>query len=340
MKESYLYKKLGNKNVQCQTCAHRCFIAPEKFGICGVRKNIDGKLYALNYGRAISESIDPVEKKPLFHFLPGTHTLSIATVGCNLQCGNCQNWQISQSVKKDKSLFEIGQNLTPEEIIRDAIKNRCPSISYTYTEPTIFLEYALDIMKAAKEKNIKNIWVTNGFMSDETLRLIAPHLNTANVDLKSFDDKFYKENCGASVGPILSNLKKMKKNGIWIEVTTLIIPGASDDKKMLEGIASFIFNELGNETPWHVSAFSGTISYKMRGVPDTPTKTIYKAYDIGKKAGLKYVYAGNIMDSSRENTYCPKCNKIAVERIGFMTNRLDKNGRCGECGESLNLIQN
>lgn len=339
MIESYLYKKLENKNVQCQTCAHRCFIAPEKFGICGVRKNIDGKLYALNYGRAISENIDPIEKKPLFHFLPGTHTLSIATVGCNLRCGNCQNWQISQSVKKDKNLLEMGQNLTPEEIIRDAAKSKCPSISYTYTEPTIFLEYALDIMKAAKEKNIKNIWVTNGFMSYETLKLIAFYLDAANVDLKSFDDKFYKENCGANVGPILDNIKKMKKNGIWIEITTLIIPGFSDDKKMLEDIAGFIFNELGSETPWHVSAFSGTISYKMRDIPDTSVKTIYKAYDVGKKAGLKYVYAGNITDTSRENTYCPKCNKLVIERIGFMVNRLDKNGECGECGEDLSLIE-
>lgn len=339
MKESYLYKKLENKNVQCQTCAHKCFVAPEKFGICGVRKNIDGKLYALNYGRAISESIDPIEKKPLFHFLPGTHTLSIATVGCNLRCGNCQNWQISQSVKKDKSLFEIGQNLTTEEIMRDAVKSKCPSISCTYTEPTVFLEYALDMMKAAKEKNIKNIWVTNGFMSDETLKMVTPYLDAVNVDVKSFDDKFYKENCGAGISPILDNLKKMKKNKIWIEITTLIIPGFSDDKKMLESIASFIFNELGSETPWHVSAFSGAISYKMRDVPDTPVKIICKAYDIGKKAGLKYVYAGNIMDSSKENTYCPKCKKLAVERIGFMTNRLDKNGKCGECGEDLNLIE-
>lgn len=339
MIESYLYKKLENKNVQCQTCAHRCFIAPEKFGVCGVRKNIDGKLYALNYGRAISESIDPIEKKPLFHFLPGTHTLSIATVGCNLRCGNCQNWQISQLVKKDKSLFEIGQNLTPEEIIRDAEKSKCPSISYTYTEPTIFLEYALDAMKIAKTRNIKNIWVTNGFMSDETLKLIIPYLDAANVDLKSFDDKFYEENCGASVGPILDNIKKMKKNGIWVEITTLIIPGFSDDKKMLEDIAGFIFNELGSETPWHVSAFSGMVSYKMRNILNTSVKTIYKAYDVGKKTGLKYVYAGNITDTSRENTYCPKCNKPVIERIGFMVNRLDKNGRCGKCGEDFNLIE-
>lgn len=339
MKESYLYKKLKDKKIQCQTCAHKCFILPEKFGVCGVRKNIDGKLCALNYGKAISESIDPIEKKPLFHYLPGTHTLSVATVGCNLRCGNCQNWQISQLVKTDKKLLDVGQDLSCEEIVSDAVKNKCPSISYTYTEPTIFLEYALDTMKLAKEKGIKNIWVTNGFMSEETLGLIRPYLDAANVDLKSFDDEFYKKNCGARVKPILENLKWMKKNNIWIEITTLIIPGFSDDKKMLADIARFIFKESGSETPWHISAFSGEISYKMRNIPDTPIEKINQACDIGKKAGLKYVYAGNVPGGSKENTYCPKCNKLAIERIGFYIKRFDENGECGKCGEKLAIIQ-
>ena len=336
-KESYLYKKLEKNKVQCSTCSHRCFISPEKYGICGVRKNIDGKLYALNYGKAISSSIDPIEKKPLFHFLPGTHSLSIATVGCNLRCGNCQNWQISQLVKTDKSKLETGQDLSPSEIVELAVKNKCPSISYTYTEPTIFLEYALDTMKLAKEKGIKNVWVTNGFMSKETLELIRPYLDAVNVDIKSFDDKFYKNICGAKAGPILENLKWMKKNKIWIEITTLIIPGFSDDKIMLENIAQFIFDQLGSETPWHISAFSGVISYKMQNVPDTPIETIYKACDIGKKAGLKYIYAGNIPGNPKENTYCPKCNELVIERIGFYIKRSDKDGKCAKCGESLNL---
>lgn len=338
MKESYLYKKLENKKVQCNTCSHRCVIAPENFGVCGVRKNIDGKLFALNYGKAISESIDPIEKKPFFHFLPGTHSLSVATVGCNLRCGNCQNWQISQLVKTDKSMLDVGQNLSPEEIVADAVKNKCPSISYTYTEPTIFLEYALDTMKLSKEKNIKNTWVSNGFMSNETLEMIAPYLDAANVDLKSFDDEFYKTACGARVEPILENLKRMKKTGIWIEITTLIIPTLSDNKKMLEKIAKFIFNNLGSETPWHISAFSGEISYKMRNIPDTPIETIHKACDIGKKAGLKYVYAGNIPGNSKENTYCPKCGELAIERIGFYIKRFDRDGKCEKCGESLDII--
>ena len=338
MKESYLYKKLENKKVQCQTCAQKCFVLPENFGICGVRKNIDGKLYALNYDKAISESIDPIEKKPLFHFLPGTRSLSIATVGCNLRCGNCQNWQISQLVKTDKSLLDVGENLSPEEIVNHAEKNKCPSISYTYTEPTIFLEYAIDTMKLAKEKNIKNAWITNGFMSGETLDLISPYLDAANVDLKSFDNEFYKVHCGAKVDLVLDNLEKIKKAGIWTEVTTLIIPTLTDDEKMLEKIAKFIFNKLGSETPWHISAFSGAISYKMQDIPDTPIKKIYQAYDIGKKAGLKYVYTGNILDNIRENTYCSNCGELIIKRVGFMAERFDKNGRCGKCGESVDTI--
>ncbi len=338
MKESYLYQKLGNNKVQCNTCSHRCFIVPENFGICGVRKNINGKLYALNYGKAISNSIDPIEKKPLFHFLPGTHSLSIATVGCNLRCGNCQNWQISQLVKNDKSQLDIGQNLSPSKIVAQAIENKCPSISYTYTEPTIFLEYALDTMKLAKEVGIKNIWVTNGFMSKETLKLIRPYLDAVNVDLKSFDNKFYKTHCGAKIDPVLENLKQIKKLKIWIEITTLLIPILSDNKKMLENIAKFIFNELGSETPWHLSAFSGEISYKMKNISNTNIKTIREACGIGKKAGLKYIYAGNIPGNSSENTYCPKCDELAIERIGFYIKRFDQGGKCGKCGESLDII--
>ena len=340
MKESYLYKKLENNKIQCSTCSHRCFILPEKYGTCGVRKNIDGKLYALNYGKAISSNIDPIEKKPLFHFLPGSNSFSIATVGCNLRCGNCQNWQISQLVKKDKNLLKIGQDLTPENIVQRAIENKCQSISYTYTEPTIFLEYAFDTMKIAKKAGIKNVWVTNGFMSTETLKLISPYLDAVNVDIKSFDDKFYIDICGAKVNPILENLKWMKKNKIWIEITTLIIPGFSDDEKMLERIAKFVFTELGSKTPWHISAFSGAISYNMQSVLDTPIQKIQRAYEIGKKSGLQYVYGGNVSETSLENTYCPKCNELIIERIGYFVKRYDINKKCRKCGETLDIIQN
>ncbi|MEA2098432.1 MAG: AmmeMemoRadiSam system radical SAM enzyme [Patescibacteria group bacterium] len=337
MKESYLYKKLENNKVQCDTCSQRCIIAPEKFGICSVRKNINGKLYALNYKKLISESIDPIEKKPLFHFLPGTHSLSIATIGCNFRCDNCQNWQISQLVKTDKSMLEVGQNMSPEEIVNDAIKNKCQSIAYTYTEPTIFLEYALDTMKLAKKKGIKNIWITNGFMSNETLNLIAPYLDATNVDLKSFDDKFYKTYCGAKVDIVLENLKRIKKLEVWNEITTLLIPTLSDNEKMLEHIAKFIFNELGSETPWHITAFSGALSWKMQNISDTSIEKIDKAYNIGKRVGLKYIYTGNIPGNSKENTYCPKCNELAIERIGLYIKRFDKDGKCAKCGGNLDI---
>jgi len=313
-------------------------ILPEAFGICGVRKNISGSLYALNYGKAISLSIDPIEKKPYFHFLPGTHSLSIATAGCNLRCDNCQNWQISQLVKKDKSMLDMGQNLSPEEIVNEAIRSKCPSISYTYTEPTIFLEYALDTMKIAKEKGLKNTWVTNGFMSSETLDMIAPYLDAANVDIKSFDDKFYRENCGARIGPILNNCKKMKKLGIWVEITTLIIPTLSDDEKMLSKIAKFIFEELGSDTPWHVSAFSGEISWKLQNLPDTPIKAVQKACEIGREANLKYVYTGNIPGGITENTYCPRCSELCIRRVGYYVKRFDDCGKCPKCSEKLSLI--
>ncbi|MDD5489184.1 MAG: AmmeMemoRadiSam system radical SAM enzyme [Candidatus Moranbacteria bacterium] len=298
MKESFLYQKLENENVQCKTCSHFCVIAPGKRGICGVRENIGGKLFFLAYGRAIAANIDPVEKKPLYHFLPGTSTFSIATVGCNLLCGNCQNWQISQFPKSAMTTREMieksGESLPPEEIVGLAKKFGCPSISYTYTEPTIFLEYALDTMKLAREAGLKNIWVSNGFMSKDALKLAMPYLDAINIDIKSFDDKFYRENCGARLTPVLENCKEVVKNKIWLETTTLLIPTLSDDEKMLEKIARFIKNELGDSVPWHVSAFSGAISWKLQGLPETPIAKVEKAVEIGKKIGLKNVYAGNI----------------------------------------------
>ncbi len=283
MKEALLYKKLTGRKVQCQACAHYCLISPGQRGICRVRKNRDGKLYSLVYGKAIAVNIDPIEKKPLYHFLPNTYTYSMATVGCNFRCANCQNWQISQA-------NQGGQNLTPKEIVQEALNSHCPSISYTYTEPTIFLEYALETMKLAKEKGLKNIWVTNGFMSPQTLKLIIPYLDAANVDLKSFEESFYQKYCAGRLKPVLENLKALKKNGIWLEITTLIIPGLTDQEKMLKKIGQFIKKELGPETPWHISRFFPEVSWKMKKLPATPLESIEKAQQIGLKTGLKYVY--------------------------------------------------
>ena len=338
MKEAYLYKKLPNQNVQCQNCAHYCVIKQGKRGICGVRENINGKLFALNYGKAIACNIDPIEKKPLFHFLPGTQSLSVATVGCNFRCANCQNWDISQGPKPNKPI--LGEDLSPREIVKIAKENNLPSIAYTYTSPTIFSEYALDTMKLAKKQRIKNVWISNGFWSKELFEMISPFLDAANIDLKSFENEFYQKYCGGRVQPVLDTLKRIKKKKIWLEVTTLAIPTLSDSKEMFKDIADFIKNELGTETPWHISQFSGTISWKLQRLPDTPVKTLKMAYEIGKKAGLKYVYTGNVPGLKSENTYCPKCGSLAIERLGYTIKRFDKNGRCPKCNQEIDIIQN
>jgi len=336
MKEVLLYEKLGGNKVRCGICAHRCLILPERRGICGVRENIKGKLYALNYGKAISVNIDPIEKKPLFHFLPGTQSLSIATVGCNFRCSNCQNWSISQGFKKSKEI--PGENLAPKNIVRLAVESNTPSISYTYTEPTIFLEYALDAMKLAKKEGLKNCWVSNGFMSKESAQKVIPYLDANNIDIKSFDDEFYREQCGARLKPVLETAQLMKKSGVWVEITTLVIPTLSDSEKTFSDIAQFIKNKLGAETPWHVTQFSGAISWKLKDLSDTPPETLEKAHNIGKKAGLKYVYTGNIPGLPSEDTICPKCNTVCINRTGYIINRKDDNGKCPQCGADLDII--
>ncbi len=336
MKEAYLYKKLSDKKIQCRNCSHYCLILPGKRGICGVRENIDGKLYVLNYGKSIACHIDPIEKKPFFHFLPSSYSLSIATVGCNFFCENCQNWDISQAPKPDKSV--VGENLSPEQIVKMALENNLPSISYTYTEPAIFSEYALETMKLAKKKGLKNNWVSNGFWSKELFDLIYPYLDAANVDLKSFSDEFYRKVCGGRLQPVLDTLKRLKEKKIWIEITTLVIPTLNDSKEIFRSIARFIKEEIGLETPWHITQFSGAISWKLQYLPDTPVKTLEKAWQIGKKAGLKYVYTGNIPGLPFEDTNCPKCGTLCINRTGYFIERHDENGKCPKCKENLNLI--
>jgi len=336
MKEVYLYKKLLKKQVRCQTCAHRCVILPGKRGICNVRENVDGKLYALNYGKAIAVNIDPIEKKPFFHFLPGSHSLSIATVSCNFRCLNCQNWDISQGFKGAKEI--PGEDLSPEEIVNLALKNNLPSISYTYTEPTIFLEYALDTMKLAKKAGLKNNFVSNGFMTEESAKLVIPYLDANNIDIKGFSEEFYQKNCGGRLKPVLDTCKLMKKSGVWVEITTLVIPTLSDSEEMFRGIAKFIKEELGSETPWHVTQFCGAISWKLQHLPDTPVEKLELGYKIGKETGLKYVYTGNVPGLLSENTICPRCGTIAINRTNYIIHRHDKSGKCPKCGTDLNLI--
>ncbi|MBU4338134.1 AmmeMemoRadiSam system radical SAM enzyme [Patescibacteria group bacterium] len=330
-----LWEKLEGNKARCKTCSHYCLIHEGRRGICGVRENKKGKLYSMVYGKAIAVNIDPIEKKPFFHFLPGTKSLSIATVGCNFRCNNCQNWSISQAPKIGKKEI-TGEDWPPSKVVKMAMDNKCPSISYTYTEPTIFIEYALDTMKLAKNYKLKNIWVSNGYMSAECIEVISPYLDAANIDLKSFSDKFYRTNCGGTLAPVLEALKLLKKKNIWVEITTLVIPGLSDDMKMLEKIAKFIYRDLGAETPWHVSQFMP--AYKLPHLEMTPAEAIKRICEMGHKVGLKYVYAGNIPGTYLEDTYCSKCRQLMIDRELYSVMRFDKAGKCANCGENLNLI--
>ncbi len=293
MREAILYKKLENKTVQCQACAHRCVVSEDQRGICNVRENQNGQLFNLTDNKIIACQIDPIEKKPLFHFQPGTYCLSIATVGCNFSCLHCQNWEISQESKGNDKIR--GDEIMPEEIIRLALESKVSSIAYTYNEPTIFLGYALETMKLAKKAGLKNVWVSNGYFTKETLKLIKPYLDAINIDLKFFDDNLYQKVCKAKLEPVLDTLKLIKKTKIWLEVTTLVIPGYTDTKGQFKKIAQFIKKELGPETPCHISKFYPC--YKMLDVSPTPTKLIKQAIDIYHKEGLKYVYGGNIYNN-------------------------------------------
>jgi len=331
VKEAFLYEKIKEKRVKCNLCSHHCLIEEGKRGICGVRENRGGMLCSLVYERAVANNIDPIEKKPFFHFFPGSFAFSIATIGCNFRCSFCQNDDISQFPREKREI--IGEVLSPEKIVSSAKKNNCKSISYTYTEPTVFFEYAYETAKIAKKEGIKNNFVTNGYISEEALKLISPYLDAANVDLKSFKQDFYQKFCGAKLQPVLNSLKLMKKLGIWVEVTTLIIPGLNDSEDELKEIANFVFS-LGKETPWHLSRFYP--HYKLADLPPTPVETLHQAREIGKSADLKYVYSGNVPGDEGENTFCPDCGKMVIKRYGFQTleNRL-KQGKCPNCGTKI-----
>ncbi|MBD3183055.1 AmmeMemoRadiSam system radical SAM enzyme [Candidatus Poribacteria bacterium] len=335
MTEARWYRKLSDNRVKCNLCNHGCLIQDGNRGICGVRENKDGTLYSLVYGKVIATHVDPIEKKPLFHFYPGTKIFSIATVGCNFKCTHCQNADISQMPVDHKRIS--GQDASLEQIIQMAERTNCSSIAYTYTEPTIFMEYAYDIAKLANEKGIKNVFVSNGYMTEEALRDISPYLDAVNIDLKGFTEEHYREICGARLKPVLDTLKLMKELGIWVEVTTLVIPTINDSEKTLKGIAEFILS-LGSETPWHVSRFHPT--YKLMNLPSTPISTVIKAREIGLSVGLKYVYSGNVPGDDGENTYCPDCGKVVIPRYGYnLEKRHLTDSKCEFCGEKIDIVQ-
>jgi pyruvate formate lyase activating enzyme len=330
IKEAMLYEKLGDKLVHCFLCNHHCKIKPGNFGLCNVRKNVEGQLKTLVYAEAIAAGVDPIEKKPLYHFLPGSFSYSIATIGCNFRCDFCQNWQISQASKRNPNKLP-GQKLEPAIVVKRALENNCKSISYTYTEPTIFFEYAYDTAFLAKEKGLYNNFVTNGYMTKQAIDKIAPYLDVANIDLKSFRDSFYKETCQGNLQPVLDSIKYMKELGIWVEVTTLIIPGQNDSEEELSKIAEFLVG-IDKNIPWHISRFHP--DYKNRDSHPTPQTTLQKAYNLGKKAGLNYIYLGNIGQSQK--TVCPNCKKVVIERGLFYPPKLnlDRN-RCAFCQQEI-----
>ncbi|MBI5221928.1 MAG: AmmeMemoRadiSam system radical SAM enzyme [Candidatus Magasanikbacteria bacterium] len=292
MRQAVLYRKLDGNKVRCLACAHYCVIQNGKTGICGVRKNVEGELQFLVYGRPAAIHVDPIEKKPLYHFMPGTEILSLGTFGCNFRCGFCQNYDISQHKLQVTSfkLRESGDWL-PERIVSYAVGHQIPSIAYTYNEPTVFVEYAHDIMVLAKEKGIRNVFVSNGYESKETLDYIGPYLDAINIDLKSFSNEFYQKNCGAKLQPVLDTIKRVYQMKIWQEITTLVIPGENDSEEELKQIADFIVS-VDSGIPWHLSRFHP--DYKMVDKDITDYKSLARAKEIGLKAGLKYVYIGNV----------------------------------------------
>ena len=335
-KECYLYEVKDKNYVRCNACSHRCLIKKGDVGICGVRENINGKLYLKVYERPVSLNIDPIEKKPLYHFYPGKEILSFGTVGCNFKCAFCQNWDISQISRKDFSKeFGVerqisGHKKKVEDIVNMAIKENIPMIAYTYNEPAVFFEFAYDTAKLANKKGLKNVYVSNGYETKESLDMIKEYLDAINIDLKSFSGEFYNRICGAKLSRVLETIKYVYKLGIWMEITTLLIPGYNDSDDEIRKIAKFI-KSLSDSIPWHISRFYP--SFKMNDVLPTPLERMERAYEIGREVGLKYIYLGNIGDTDKVNTCCPECGKEIIHRefMGNIESRV-KNNKCPYCG--------
>jgi pyruvate formate lyase activating enzyme len=326
--EARLYEKEIGARVRCHLCAYRCIVQPGKKGVCRVRVNQDGKMLTLVYGRTIAENSDPVEKKPLFHVHPGSRSYSMAAPGCNLRCAWCQSWEISQLPRRKQVV--AGWPSSPREIVDAARKSGCRSIAYTYTEPTIFFEYAYDTARYAHDAGLANLIVTNGYMTHEMLEAFEPYLDAANVDLKAFRDSTYRTHIRARLQPVLDALRTIKRLGIWLEVTTLIIPGLNDDPSELKDLARFVADELGPETPWHVTRFFP--AYEMADLQETPVRTLRRAREIGKAEGLDYVYVGNLPEGGAQDTLCPECGQTLIRRSGFhvFANRIER-GACPDC---------
>jgi pyruvate formate lyase activating enzyme len=326
--EALLYERRPDGTVVCHLCAHRCRIRPGLRGICGVRENREGTLLTLVRDRAISAEVDPIEKKPFFHFLPGTLAYSIATVGCNFHCLFCQNWTISQWPRERRGPVP-GEAARPEDIVARARAAGCATVAYTYTEPTVFFELALETCRLAAAGGLRNVFVTNGYMTREALQLIAPVLDGANVDLKSFSDTYYRRVCGATLPPVLETIEVMRGLGVWVEVTTLLIPGRNDSDEEVTALAGWLAG-VDPDMPWHVSAFYP--AYRMTDVPPTSTRALHRAAEIGRRAGLRHVYTGNVPGDPWEHTVCPGCGRRLIRRHGYrVLENVVTDGRCPDC---------
>ena len=327
---SYWQKGAGN-TVQCVLCPRRCVINPGQRGVCTARVNKDGTLYTLGYGNPVAVHIDPIEKKPFFNVMPGENAFSIAVAGCNMRCIFCQNWQISQAKPDEVTAYDM----PPEAVVSEAIKSNCKFIVYTYTEPTVFYEYMFAISKLAHEKGVMTGMHTCGYINEEPLKALLKYMDAVNVDLKGFNEEFYqKMGAFAQLQPVLDTIMAVKKEGVWLEITNLIIPGMNDDPKEIKKMCAWIKENLGEDTPVHFSRFMPM--FKLQNLPPTPVSKLEEAYNIAKDAGLNYVYVGNCPGHPGENTYCPQCKRIVVGRHGYEVTEYNiRDGKCKYCGKKI-----
>jgi pyruvate formate lyase activating enzyme len=334
IKRAVLWESLGkDKKIRCKLCNHRCVIDDGDLGRCCVRKNIDGVLYALTYDKVCSANPDPIEKKPLFHFQPGTRSFSVATMGCNFRCAFCQNWQISQAAVESGRID--GEAIAPEHLVEAAVRGRCKSIAYTYTEPTVFMELCHDCGRLAKKSGLTNVFVSNGYMTREAVDFASDWLDGINVDLKAFSEDYYKQLCKARLKPVLDTISYIaKETNIWLEITTLLVPEQNDSEDELKKLAGFIVDKAGRDVPWHISRFHP--QYKYQDSVPTPMSSLERAYEIGTSAGLHYVYLGNVPGSKTESTFCYHCGRMLIERIGYriVANHV-KESKCPDCGTEI-----
>lgn len=334
IKEALMYNKLANDNVQCKLCAHRCIISNNKRGFCKVRENKNGTLYTLNYGMISSQAIDPIEKKPLYHFYPGTQAYSIGTIGCNFRCKHCQNWSISQQEISNVRTID----LSPLDVIKNVLNANAKTIAWTYNEPTIWYEYTLDCAKLAKEEGIATAYVTNGYITPEALKNIAPYLDAFRVDIKSFNNDFYKDIASAKLQPVLDATKCAHNLGLHVEIINLIIPGKNDDIEDISLMIQWILDNLGPDTPVHFTRFYP--QYKIKNLTPTPIEKLEHAHEVARRSGLNYVYIGNIPGNTAENTYCPKCNNSIIQRGPFsdLKCNITSDKKCTYCGNEISII--